>query len=520
VRRPLIASAVVALLVALVACAGNQLDAASKRDRATTTRPSPTTTTTTAPPESTTTVPPAPTPTAPVTPSAGSGFPEGWTPEPLTWSRCEGRAAFQCATLRVPLDWSNPAGDQVALALARRPATGDKIGSLISNPGGPGASGREFLFGQPFAEELSDRFDLVSWDPRGVGASSHLFCGSKVDPFLHLDPDPDDAAEQRAIDTAAKAIADECATKDAQLLPHIGTDDTARDLEAIRLAVGDDELSYIGFSYGTFIGQRYLALFPTHVRAMVLDGVVNPTEGLEGLLTGQTTAMTAAIGRAFESCGSSCPVADPAATYGKVRSTVERAPRGTLGPAELATGAIYATYDPQLWPALNRAVAQASRGNGSGMAALADGYYDIGDWTAYAGITCLDSAPPKGAEAYRAFVERLRASSPNFGGPIGNEMLPCAYWPVSSPVTGPVTGAGSPPILVVGNRGDAATPYDDAVFVADMLADGHLVSYDGEGHTSYGRDECVDAAIHAYLIDLVVPPQDPQCGGGGGVPAP
>jgi pimeloyl-ACP methyl ester carboxylesterase len=521
VRRALIASVAAALVLA--ACGGNGLDVAAGRDRSatTTTRPAGTTTTT-APPSSTTTAPPA----APAAPSTGSGFPEGWTPPPLTWSSCQGHARFECATLHVPLDWSNPTGAQIGLAVARQRATGDRIGSLLTNPGGPGASGLQFLFGKPLQEPLLERFDLVSWDPRGVGSSTHLFCGSRVSSFLHLDPDPDDPAEQQAIDAAAKAVADECAAKDGQLLPHIGTDDTARDLEALRLALGDPQLTYFGFSYGTFIGERYLALFPTHVRAIVLDGVVNPTEGLEGLLTGQTTAMTAAIGRAFASCGQSrsCPLADPAATFDQVKARVERSPLpvggGTLGPAELATGAIYATYDPQLWPALNRALAAAARGDGDPMSSLANGYYDIGDWTAYAGITCLDSAHPTGSQAYRAFVQGLRAASPDFGGPIGNEMLPCAYWPVSRPVTGPVTGAGSPPILVVGNKGDAATPYDDAVFVAGMLADGHLLSYDGEGHTSYGRDECVDDAIHQYLIDLVVPPEDPQCGGGGGVPAP
>jgi pimeloyl-ACP methyl ester carboxylesterase len=512
----------VAVALAVASCSGNELDVASRRPPVTSTTEPRSSTTTTAP-STTTTAPPT---TIPATPAQGSGFPEGWMPDPLAWTRCAGHGGFQCATLRVPLDWSNPAGDQVALALARQRATGNRIGSLVTNPGGPGASGLDFLFGEPFQQPLRERFDLVSWDPRGVGASTHLFCGSKVSGFLHLDPDPDDSTEQRAIDTAAKAVADECAAKDARLLEHIGTDDTARDLEAIRLAVGDPKLTYFGFSYGTFIGERYLALFPTHVRAIVLDGVVNPTEGLEGLLRGQTTAMTAAIRRAFASCSTqaACPLADPAATYDQVRARVERRPLptggGTLGPAELATGAIYATYDPGLWPSLNRAVAAASRGDGGPMERLADGYYDLGDWTAYAGITCSDSPHPTGADAYRRFVDGLRATSPEFGGPIGNEMLPCAFWPVSRPVTGPVTGAGSPPILVVGNKGDAATPYDDAVFVAGMLADGHLLSYDGEGHTSYGRDQCVDDAIHAYLIDLTVPPEDPQCGGGGSVPAP
>lgn len=425
--------------------------------------------------------------------------------------------------MRVPRDWSQPhSGAEVELAIAKRPASGRRIGTLFTNPGGPGASGLGFLFSSPIQEPLLERFDVVSWDPRGVGDSTHLRCGSKVRPFLRQDSDPDTVAEQQAIDAAAKALADECGAKDADMLPFVGTDDTVRDLEALRMAVGDEKLSYIGFSYGTFIGQRYLAMFPSHVRAMVLDGVVNPTEGLVGLLTGQTTAMTAAIGRAYASCTTTaCKTTSPAVQFDRAKARVESealdTSQGPLGPAELATGAIYATYDPQLWAALNRSLAQAARGDGDGMARLANGYYDIGDWTAYAAITCLDSEHPSGADAYRAFVERLRSASPNFGGPIGNEMLPCAYWPIPPKVvTGSIRAEASPEILVVGNKGDAATPYDDAVYVARMLAHGNLVTYDGEGHTSYGRDECVDDAIHRYLIDLVVPPEDPQCGGGGG----
>lgn len=521
VRARLLPILLITILVA--SCGGNALDGAAKdRDRTTTTRPA---TTSTQPPTTTTTVAPPTTAGPPPDTTPGptaSGFPEGWTPPPLQWSACRGESGFQCATLRVPRDWANPNSPAtVELALAKQPATGAKLGTLFANPGGPGASGKQFLFGNPFKAALAERFDLVSWDPRGVGDSTHLRCGSKVRPFLEADSDPDNAAEQRNLDSAAKALADECGQKDADMLAFVGTDDTVRDLEALRLAVGDDHLNYFGFSYGTFIGERYLALFPTHVRAMVLDGVVNPTEGLVGLLQGQTTAITGAIARAFASCTTTtCKTTPPATSYDRAKARVERAPldtaSGPLGPSELATGAIYATYDPSLWPSLNRAIAQAAQGNGDGMARLASGYYDIGDWTAYAAITCLDSAHPTGSVDFQRFVDGLRSASPNFGGPIGNEMLPCAYWPVAPKVvTGAVRAEQSPDVLVVGNRGDAATPYDDAVFVSKMLAHGHLVSYNGQGHTSYGRDDCVDEAIHRYLIDLVVPPEDPQCGGGG-----
>lgn len=485
-----------ALLVAcLIAtgCVGNQLEAPRADRGSTTTSPSPTTTT-----------------GGPATAS-------------ISWSPCEEDRSVECGTLTVPLDWSDPGGTTIDLAAARRPATGDRIGTLFTNPGGPGASGIDFLLDDPLDAALGERFDIVSWDPRGVGRSAPLNCGDAVEPFLRLDPDPDTPEEQSALDDAARAVAEECRPESA-MLRHIGTDATVRDLDALRQAVGDERLTYLGFSYGTFIGERYLALFPERVRAIVLDGVVDPTQSLTAFLRGQLEGMTGAISRAFDTCEprTGCRLRDPAATMRKVkeRAEVEPLPAGggsTMGPAELATGSIYATYDPLGWPALLQALQAADRGDGSGMVLLAESYWDIADWTAYSAIACLDWGHPEGGEAFRAFADEMRAASPEFGGSVANEMLPCAYWPVpAQPITGPVEGAGSPPILVVGNTGDAATPYRNAVAVADMLADGHLVTYRGEGHTAYGRDACIDATIHAYLIDLVVPSGDPNCGSGSG----
>jgi len=228
-------------------------------------------------------------------------------------------------------------------------------------------------------------------------------------------------------------------------------------------------------------------------------------------------AMDAAIGRALKNCNGGTCSQNLLSEYDQIHQRVETQPlpgAHPVGPAALATAAIYATYDPQLWPQLRRAVEEGDKGDGSDLWQLASGYYDLGDWTAYADVTCIDSTHPQGAAAYKAFVEQLQSSSQRFGGSIGNEMLPCAFWPVApKPVTGVVTAASSPDVLVLGNTGDAATPYQDSVKVSKMLAHGHLLTYHGEGHTSYGRNDCVDTAVHRYLIDLKVPPTDPDCGG-------
>lgn len=446
---------------------------------------------------------------------------DGWAPAALNWKRCTGHRGFECATLTVPLDWKQPDGDTVKLALGRRKATGKRIGALVTNPGGPGGSGLEFLFSEPFDSDISSRFDIVSWDPRGVGASTAFTCEDHVAKFLRNDPDPDTPAEQTSIDADAKTVADDCQQESPGLVAHVGTDDVARDLEAIRIALGEPKLTYMGFSYGTLIGLRYLALFPTSARAVVLDGVVDPTQGFADWLRGQTVAIDASIKRAFAACGKSCPVDDLGATYDEVQRRVEESPipagskgdgGAVLGPAELETGAVYASYEPSLWPQLAQALADAAKGDGSGMLAMAQGYYDFGGFAAYAAVECLDSPHPTGSDEYRAFADELRALSPRIGGSVANELLPCAYW--SAPpqsIVGPVSGEGGPPVLVLGNRGDAATPYENSVKVTKMLTNGHLVSNDGEGHTSYGRSSCVDGAVLDYLVDVTVPKTDPDC---------
>ena len=509
IRRP--PSAIVGAILGVVllvsaSCAGNELHAATG-SASTTSAPSTSPSPTSAPAGS----PPA----RPTTTNA----PGGWRPQALRWSNCPSHAGFKCATLSVPLDWTDPAGTTIELALARQPATGRRQGYLVANPGGPGASGLDFAYGNPFSDAIRARYDIVGWDPRGVGRSTHLRCGSKVDPFLAQDPDPDTPAEQAALDGAAKAVADQCAGSDLALLSHMGTDDVARDLEAIRTALGGQPLNFFGFSYGTYIGLRYASLFPTHIRSMVLDGVLDPTQKFADWLAGQAKAIDASLTRVFAACtrSSGCPVDDLAATYDQVRAKVEQAPLHTdqgrpLGPAELATAALYVSYDPSNWRLLGPALADAAQGDGTALMNLAQGYYDFGGFTAYAGVECIDSTHPTGSAEYADFAHRLEQISPRFGGNVANELLPCAYWPVPpQDHTGPVRADGAPPILVLGNRGDPETPYQNSVAVAGNLADGHLVSNNGEGHTSYGRNGCITEVADRYVLDLRVPSSDPDC---------
>ncbi len=426
----------------------------------------------------------------------------------------------RCATLQVPLDWSAPEGPTIDLALGRIEATGSRIGSLITNPGGPGGSGVEFLGYDTFATPVRERFDLVSWDPRGVGASTAVTCGGSTDALVQSDPDPDTLDEQMALDNAAAAIVSDCATTAGDLLDHLGTADVARDLEAIRLALGDEPLNYIGFSYGTSIGQQYADRFADNIRTMVLDVVIDPALGFTEFLLGQAAAFETAFERNDAECAAAgierCGVASLAQAYDQMEAVIETAPLtgggAAVGPAVLATAAIQTSYGRDGWRRLGPALAAAQRGDGGSLWRLAASYYDFGGYTSYAAVVCTDSPPPSGAAAYQAFAQQAHDVAPRFGGSVANEMLPCATWP-AAPVDEPaaVTAPGSPPILVVGNTGDAATPYENAVTVAGALESGVLVTVEVDGHTAYSSNRCATQVIDAYLVDLRVPDTDPRC---------
>ena len=419
-RRPLLLAALVAVLAA--AGCSNEGDPTVEAE--------PTTTTTTA-------VPPTTgddSATTPTTDPLG-----GFEPAPIEWEGCGG--GIECATVEVPLDWADVTGPTIGIAVARQPAADEDAppGFLAYNLGGPGAEGVSSVGSPIFGDELSDRFDILSWDPRGIGQSEPLSCGDTVDAFLDVDPVPDDDAEQADLDTAAEAVAAECGEEDGELLSHVGTDDVARDLEAIRRAYGEP-MSYVGFSYGTLIGLRYAELFPTGASGIVLDGVVDPEASLTDLLRGQAVGFEQVMDEAFSQCpdgGEGCPDGGAAASYDRLAVQVEQEPipssrGGPLGPAELTRGTILAGYDEGYWPTLYAGLVAAEEGDGSILVQLADTYDELTEFTAYQAVSCLDSVNPSGSDAWAAFASELEEISPRFGGAAANEMLPCAYWPVPS----------------------------------------------------------------------------------------
>lgn len=339
--------------------------------------------------------------------------------------------------MQVPLDWDDLDGAKLELAIARRPAEGDPRGSVLVNPGGPGGSGIELLdyvfLADPF-DGLRDHFDIVGWDPRGTNGSEAVDCDAPVDDFRALDPSPDDAKEADELVDAATEIAQDCERAASDRLAHISTDDTVKDMEAIRRALGDERMSFYGFSYGTALGAFYADQFPDRVRAIVLDGVVDPGADLETYLTAQARGFDRALDAMFEACGDACPDGGVAELYDRLADRVERSPIGsgsdTLGPAELATAAISATYSPDGGPAFADALQQADDGDPTALLSLAAQYYST-DYTPYLAIECVDQAHPMGDAEWAAFVERLEGISLRLGGSIGNELLPCANWPVA-----------------------------------------------------------------------------------------
>ncbi|MET0789606.1 MAG: alpha/beta hydrolase [Cellulomonas sp.] len=453
----------------------------------------------------------------------------------LEWTTCE---QGECATAQVPLDYADPAGPSIGIALARSRATGgEPLGSLLLNPGGPGASGVDFLAQAKgmVSEDVQRQYDLVAFDPRGVQRSNPVECvdGPTLDTIIATDPDySTDAGIQAVIDTYGELGA-ACLENTGAALGHVDTVSAARDLDVIRSALGDDKLVYLGFSYGTELGATYAALFPEKVGRLVLDGAKPPTLSTTEVSEGQAIGFENALRAYVTDCqaGSGCPLRGSVDEgLAQIRELLDR-----LGAHPLQTGTdrdltrslafygiAYPLYSTSLWPYLTQGLTEALKSNnGSTLLALADAYsdrqpdgsYSSNSTFAFDAINCLDHPASADFDAMRAEAAQIEAAAPTVGSFFGYGGTLCAQWPVPE-VGGLASYAadGAAPIVVVGTTGDPATPYAWAEQLADLLSSGVLLTYEGEGHTAYGSsNDCIANAVDAYLLSGTVPAEGTRC---------
>jgi len=432
----------------------------------------------------------------------------------------------------VPLDAKRPGLGTVDLALLRHRATGShRIGSLLSNPGGPGASAVDWLRGSwsDFPSSIRARFDIVTFDPRGVGHSAPVRClsTSELDAYFHLDPAPDDAAERKALADGNRKLDVGCGRRSGRVLPYVNTQVVAQDLDRVRQLVGDEKLTYVGYSYGTAVGAAYLDQFPTRVRAMVLDGALDPRLTWDGFLRGQSAGFDTALSAFLANCQKiSCPFreavsGDLGKAFDDLAAKVDAHDlpgddSRTVGPGEFTLGVGVGLYSKRYgWPAIADALADAVHGDGRQLLALNDSYLERGEHSyknldeANFAVNCVDRPWPRTEAPYYALADEVAKTSPRFGPMIALSGLGCLAWP--TPATGrphTVTAPGSPAVLVIGTTRDPATPYSWAQALASQLSKGVLLTHVGDGHTVYrnGAPGCILRPVDDYLLSLRVPP--------------
>lgn len=446
---------------------------------------------------------------------------------------------YECGTLPVPQDWAAPEeGETLELALVRVRAGGgeqERLGSLVINPGGPGASGvdaaaylslRPLVGGLP--DEVTDRFDVVGFDPRGVARSSPVDCltDTQLDESFGADPDPAADAEFDQAVAAAQERVDSCDAAHGDTLGHYSTRQTAHDLDAIRAALGDEQLTYLGYSYGTLLGAVYAHLYPEHVRAMVLDGAVDPAGGEAG-----SGGQAAGFERAFDNfaawCAQSpgrCPLGDDARAavtdaIAQARQAPVPGPDGRDATAGWVFWAVVsALYVEDLWPQLATAIDDLSQGDPTGVFTLADLYSGRDSEGSYPNmfdankaINCADNDSEQTVDQVRDLQQEWREQYPLFGAPLAVMGLDCVLWPTDPDPYPYGPAEGSPPIVVIGTTGDPATPYESTPRLAELLGTGVVVTYEGEGHTVYPQSGCINDAVNGYLVELAAPEDGLTC---------
>lgn len=450
----------------------------------------------------------------------------------LAWEDCGD--GLECADVRVPLDYDDPDAAEITLAVQRLPAEDPTAGSLLVNPGGPGVPASDLLVGAPerFSQDLLAAFDVVAVDPRGVGASTPVDCvdDAELDAILSDSSGTDDPSAYQA---EAAELAGACAASTGPLIAEVDTVSAARDMDVVRHLLGEARLDYLGYSYGTYLGAVYAETFPDRTGNLVLDGAMDPTVSLHETTLAQATAFEDALHAYVEHClgAESCPLSgtvedgvDQVATLLDVTADtpLPTADGRPLTSALALSGILLPLYDDAYWPVLSQGLTQAMvDGDGSTLIALADAYVGRGPDGTYANnqveanwaITCLDHGAGDPA-TWEADAAELTEAAPTFGPLLAYGEVLCAAWPGNPAGTRgePIAAVGAPPVMVIGTTGDPATPYEWSVALADQLESGFLVTYEGEGHTAYGRSNpCVTTAVDAFLVDGTVPAEGLTC---------
>ncbi|WP_229052188.1 alpha/beta hydrolase [Aeromicrobium sp. Leaf350] len=470
-------------------------------------------------------------------PTSESDIPEGleefYTQE-LDWEDC---GDDRCAAITVPIDYAEPDGETTEIEM-RVIGDEDAEQHLFVNPGGPGGSAIDYAVSMSYAlgDDVLDEYAIVGVDPRGVGISSPLECydDEQFDAYVDTDPTPDDPAETQAAADQLTGMAEACEENSGELAAHVSTVEVARDMDIARALVGDTKFNWFGASYGTYLGATYAGLFPEKVGRMVLDGAINPELGPVESALGQTTGFQRALEAYIADCVSEadCPLGTDAAAGEQkladllVQIDAQPMPTGDderpLTEGEAFFGIALPLYSESLWPELTRALTSAfGQGDGSDLQTLSDLYFERGPDGSYASnigqvitaVNCLDATERPTFEEIEGELAQFTEVSPVFGRALGLGAAGCSAWPFESDAE-PVdfTAKGAPPILVLGTTRDPATPYEQAVELADLLDSGVLISRDGDGHTAYqSGNECITETVDAYLVDGTVPDEDPDC---------
>jgi pimeloyl-ACP methyl ester carboxylesterase len=474
----------------------------------------------------------------PQSPPPGSEALARFYSQRLTWTDCSGA---ECSTLTVPVDYAAPDGATIDLALVRVPARrpSKRIGSLVVNPGGPGASGVDYARAADIivGTGVRNAYDVVGFDPRGVDRSAPVDCltDAQLDTFLGSEWTPDDPSEEKALGARAAGFATACGANGGNLIAHVSTEEAARDMDVLRAALGEKKLTYLGKSYGTFLGATYADLFPESVGRFVLDGVVPPDLTTEELNLGQAKGFEQATRQWAAYCvgQGDCPLGSSVDEVMQglrdFLTRLDTAPIARTGDTSIpalteawaSLGIAQAMYTKSLWRPLVDAMIDAVAGDGTALMQLADQYADRNPGGSYSGnlmeaiyaVNCLDKPESSSIPEHEALADSAAEVAPTWGRYLMWGSLPCGFWPVE-PTMQPheVHATGAPTIVVIGTTRDPATPYEWSVRLHDQLDKASLISFDGDGHTAYTRSNaCVDDAVDAFFLEGTVPRDGLRC---------